>query len=381
VLEQRRKTSGDGHPGTLVVMNNLAWVYARQKQYAKAEPLYLKALEGTRRLFGEDSPNTLVTAWNLALLYQAQHQYAKAEPLFLQALDGFRKTGEPRHVVMAGRILTDLIACYRYLGQEETAAKRGRQLHGLLEESIGKQIQETTAALEHSDSDPSLFAERGELYGRLGRFEEAAADFEQAIDLQPQQAWNWLHGIPLLLQVGDADGYRRRRARMLREFQSPTETSFTAHLVAKCSLIIPLEGDDMKLATVLADRQVAADEDAWRHQCKGMAEYRLGHNEAAIPWLLKGTAGEPWCRAESELFLAMAYSRLGREQQGRAALDHAVGILDRELPRPGEGDLHSSKFFDWILCQFARREAEALIGPATPATRPATQPVTQPARE
>ena len=47
------------------------------------------------------------------------------------------------------------------------------------------------------------------------------------------------------------------------------------------------------------------DEDAYKDQCKGMAEYRLGHYEEAIKWLLKGAEGTKrasWCRPESELW-------------------------------------------------------------------------------
>ena len=73
---------------------------------------------------------------------------------------------------------------------------------------------------------------------------------------------------------------------------------------------------------------------------------------------------------QSELFQGMAYFKVGREQEARATLDHAVWLLDKELPRPGE-TYTDTKLTDSVLCKYARAKAEALLGPA-PATRPAT---------
>ena|ERR1700680_4968344 len=67
-------------------LNNLAELYRAQGQYAKAEPLYLQALEIEKKVLGPEHPNVARELNNLALLYDAQGQYAKAEPLYRQAL-------------------------------------------------------------------------------------------------------------------------------------------------------------------------------------------------------------------------------------------------------------------------------------------------------
>ncbi len=56
----------------------------------------------------------------------------------------------------------------------------------------------------------------------------------------------------------------------------------------------------------------------------------------------------------------MALARLGRTDEARSALTAAVARMDAELPKPDSSDVGPA-FGDWVLCQAARREAEALI--------------------
>ena len=63
-----------------------------QGEYAKAEPLYARALKMREGLypkarFPQGHPELAVSLSNLAALHAAREEYAKAEPLFHQALD------------------------------------------------------------------------------------------------------------------------------------------------------------------------------------------------------------------------------------------------------------------------------------------------------
>ena len=67
-LEASERTLGPKHPGTLLSVGNLAWLYESQGRYAEAEPLSLRALEAMERTLGPEHPSTLISVNNLAWL-------------------------------------------------------------------------------------------------------------------------------------------------------------------------------------------------------------------------------------------------------------------------------------------------------------------------
>ena len=67
-------------------LNNLARLYYTQGQYAKAEPLYQRALAIREKALGPEHPDVARASTTWRLLYDTQGQYAKAEPLYQRAL-------------------------------------------------------------------------------------------------------------------------------------------------------------------------------------------------------------------------------------------------------------------------------------------------------
>jgi tetratricopeptide (TPR) repeat protein len=62
----------------------------------------------------------------------------------------------------------------------------GKGALALAEEKLDEAAKWLTQALERSSSDPTVHANLGETLLRLGRFDEAAAEFQQALLLDPQ---------------------------------------------------------------------------------------------------------------------------------------------------------------------------------------------------
>src|SRR5262249_26473016 len=58
---------------------------------------------------------------------------------------------------------------------------------------------------------------------RRGRWADAAADYATALELDPKNHLTWHDAAPLLLEVGDIDGYRRVCREMLARFGRPTD--------------------------------------------------------------------------------------------------------------------------------------------------------------
>ena len=71
-LALSREILGEGHPDTLVSLNNLASLYDNQGRYGEAEPLFVQALALRRETLGETHPQTLASLNNLAVLYVRQ---------------------------------------------------------------------------------------------------------------------------------------------------------------------------------------------------------------------------------------------------------------------------------------------------------------------
>jgi len=75
--------------------------------------------------------------------------------------------------------------------------------------------------------------------------------------------------------------------------------------------------------------------------------------------------------AVADFFIAMAYKRLGDDHEARSKLSDGLSILERELPKAGEGDeLGSLNFVDWVIAHVVRREAAGLINGNVAATKP-----------
>ena len=133
-----RKRFGPEHPDTATSLNNLAQLYADMGDYAKAEPLYQRALKinekalgpehqhrtcldnladfikpwattpkrnrsinarskSTRRHSARNTPPPRRCLNGLALLYESMGDYAKAEPLYQRALKIREKALGPEH--------------------------------------------------------------------------------------------------------------------------------------------------------------------------------------------------------------------------------------------------------------------------------------------
>ena len=88
ILQITEETRGPEDRKTAVAANNLAEVYRYMGQYAKAEPLYERALKvfekelGPEQTHGPESLAASSSMHELAILYMYQRDYAKAEPLY-----------------------------------------------------------------------------------------------------------------------------------------------------------------------------------------------------------------------------------------------------------------------------------------------------------
>ena len=81
---------GTEHPSTGTCYNNLAGVYQKLGDYAKALEYYQKAVSVKEKVLGTKHPKTAVFYSNLAGVYQALGDYAKAGKFYKDALAVFQ---------------------------------------------------------------------------------------------------------------------------------------------------------------------------------------------------------------------------------------------------------------------------------------------------
>ena len=214
----------------------------------------------------------------------------------------------------------------------------------------------------------STLIRRANLLARLGRFNEAAADFGRAIELRPEDHVHWYLLGCLLAYAGEPDAYRAHCQAMLVRFGTSTDR-FVADRTAKSCLVLPDATADLARQLRLVGVVLAPGGDdgmmPWNQLLKGMAEYRQGNFAAAIE-PLEQTRQCPYpglhaTRATATMFLAMAHHRLKRAEESRGLLEEARKVMDQELPKAGVEDLEFTVIEDWLICHAVRREAEALI--------------------
>jgi serine/threonine-protein kinase len=209
-------------------------------------------------------------------------------------------------------------------------------------------------------------ADVGELARALapsGRLEEARAAWEKVLAGNPPEYDAWYGYAQLCMYLGDEPAYRRARAALLDRFADRPANSTVAERTSLACLLRPADGEELRRTVALARRAAALDdklpgpESPYVQFVTGLAEYRQGHADRAIPVLRAAAARLP-NRAGPRLALAMAQFRTGAVRDARASLALAVRGYDWTPAKAS----HTTVWVSHVL----RREAESLILPDLP---------------
>eukprot|EP00003_Mantamonas_plastica_P020179 TRINITY_DN3262_c0_g1_i7.p1 TRINITY_DN3262_c0_g1~~TRINITY_DN3262_c0_g1_i7.p1 ORF type:complete len:448 (+),score=144.18 TRINITY_DN3262_c0_g1_i7:640-1983(+) len=178
-LDIRKSAHGEQHPEVARTLNDLAVLYDDSEQPEQAEQCYREALESRRATLGEHHQEVAQSLMNLAGLCLDQGRLEESASLYEQAVDVFR--------VLTKETGTDQIEVVTALNH--LAHLRNRQddflgAEGQFLESI--KICESIAAAG-IDTKKFLAETReqlGLLYKQEGRYDSAAAYFQEALDLR-----------------------------------------------------------------------------------------------------------------------------------------------------------------------------------------------------
>jgi tetratricopeptide (TPR) repeat protein len=220
-----------------------------------------------------------------------------------------------------------------------------------------------SAALPHLDAllaahpaQAGLRARRATVHAELGHWEQAALDFRQASEQEPDNARLWSFHALAQLAGGDTSDYQRSCVAMLVRF-GRSENPNEAYLVALTCVAAPDAVTDTAPLVALAER-VKVGRTGW----VGAALYRAGRMGEAVQRLTEPGAAQQSVGPVGWLFLAMAHARLGHPAEAQQWLAQATAWMDERLTR----DPQSLGWELRVLLRHLRREAEALIPPAGP---------------
>jgi tetratricopeptide (TPR) repeat protein len=394
-LALRKVKLGPNHPDTLASMHNLAISYSDLGRHAEALKLLEETLALEKAKLGANHPSTFRSIINLANSYRQFGRNADAVKLLEETLP-VMKAQLPNHPVTFS-CMTGLAFSYDALGRHADArklhaealaqrmAKLGPDHFNTLESMnslIGSYENDglhadalrviNDAIRQHPDS-ANFYDIRGNRHCHLGDFRKAMADFDKALELDPSQPLVWYKVAALYLHCGDVDRYRNacRELLDLGDKHAAYRTEYAEQTAKTCALA-PGAVADFSRVEWLAQRSVTGTEEhqfrRWFILAKGLTDYRGAHYAAAIEWLERFAPKDDGAHSDGTAFaaLAMAHYRLGHADQGRASLNSARHIIAKKPPDWKRG----TNWMDWLHCETLSREAEELIGPASPPEPP-----------
>jgi tetratricopeptide (TPR) repeat protein len=237
----------------------------------------------------------------------------------------------------------------------------------LIEPELARLTQDIAA----NPMSAPVYAARATFLIRLGRWREAADDFEQERKLAQPDRLNYFKVSNCRLLAGDVAGHQQLCREMVAQFRETSDAN-VADSVCKICLLGPSEINLTKLPITLL-REATSDPQQkdnrhWFVACCALIAYREGNYEKSVDWTKEMPEFKTQSGALALVVRALAEQRLGQVDQARETLAQAETVIPPELRGLGAegyvGPLPASPGsvgHDWLAPEILRREAEKLI--------------------
>jgi tetratricopeptide (TPR) repeat protein len=206
-------------------------------------------------------------------------------------------------------------------------------------------------------------ATRAALFVSVGRYQEAAAEYAAAIDIDPRVSQWWRNSALLCLVLKDQNGYDAWRAKVLSVAAEDRVAAARTAILEMIAGATPIKRDVVTELLTNGDSQVApSSELALCEIARGLAEYRAGHFDSAIQILDKASVGRlaDDAMATAHFFKAMALHHQGSEQAARELLEDVEKRLTIG-PAAAQTELDATEVEDRLICLIAVREARSVL--------------------
>jgi len=347
-LEVWHKKGDDENQQRIYTLQGLGETLEHESKWVEAESIWRDALVCWRKRGNKEDPQSMYALRKLALALEAEHKWQEAESVHREALSLSRKKGDEDPEALA-----DLQKLVRVLTNE----KKYSEAEDLLKTAL-------TPAFATQAASANLIAQRVNLFGRRGRWKEAAALAAVALENDPTDHYRYHTLAALLAVTHDRAGWEQTCQKLMARFRNPANP-YVAERVAQDCLLLPDSAIDVAAVDKLADVAVTLGSGEpslpYFQACKAMSNYRLGRFSEAVEWAQKAvgaaTAEAP-AKGKAFAVLAMARWHLGQEGAARAALadgNAAVPEFSAE-----HGDLGES-WMAWLMARISLDEAATLI--------------------
>jgi tetratricopeptide (TPR) repeat protein len=331
--------------GSVNVLDNSTWRELREKLETLGGP----PTTGPRWsldpiLFGPD-PTARAKAW------MEQMRWAEAEAAFDEAVAA--QPGDTAILLERARFLAVHSQSQKADSDFARAYILGNRERALLVTISSSESLFRRVVAESAGSAAPLWAKRDEFLAKRQLWTEAAADYGEAVRLEPENLVYRSHQILALLAAGDQYGLRRKQTDMLNRFRMTSDHG-VANSVAWWSVLARAEepnlGESVRLAELVVN---GSPEDGNKLITLGAALYRAGRFEEAVRGLEEGIQKKRGVSEAADwVFLAMAHDRLGHHEEARRWLER---FRDRSP------NLDPSAFWNELEIRLLRAEAEAVV--------------------
>jgi WD40 repeat protein/Flp pilus assembly protein TadD len=211
--------------------------------------------------------------------------------------------------------------------------------------------------IDKAPNDWQLWHGRATAYGNLGQLEKASHDLTRACALPQASPAAWSQHALLRQYLGDARGYRRACATLVKRWDSETDPNICIMIGWTCVLgpdAIPDLGPVLEIAEIEVQigKEIASTNSRPLTRL-GAILFRAGRHEEAVKRFQQAVMKSPEKRGSTLdwLFLAMAQQKLGQGEEAKNCLAKAEEFLNAKS-RPWDQQL---------MLKMLHREAKSLL--------------------
>jgi WD40 repeat protein/tetratricopeptide (TPR) repeat protein len=340
-LKDSKAKLGADHDLTVRIMHDLAHSYQNAGRLQEAIVLFEHTAEKRRATLGPDHEDTLEFMICLAKAYtnagRSQERLTLLEEVFDRAL---KLKPVPKSLAWVGVELAQSRADFAQAAADyakliDVVPNDSRLWVHHWESYIhsnqwDRALRHYAKAIEQKPDWAFGWIGRGMTFAERGEWDKASADFSKAAGLQDVPVTVPYYRALLCLRAGDADGYRKICADMLKRWgASDRQTLWT------CVMAPNAVGDPMALVSGVEEAGGKNPEYHWGANLLGAALYRAGRYDDAARQLTKASTIDPDPYRTNMIytwfFLAMTHHRQGHVQEARQWLDKAIQAADRVL--------------------------------------------------